>query len=58
MNDDGIVPGGQIAGYILYIDDGYGGDFKPIFNSVGLTSQVGEFLATGLLPSLQYRFTV
>lgn len=38
LNDDGIVPGGQIAGYILYIDDGYGGDFKPIFNSVGLTS--------------------
>lgn len=40
------------------MDNGFGGDFNPIFNSVGQTSQVGEFLATNLSASLQYRFKV
>ena len=56
LNADGIGPGGLISGYKLYMDDGYGGDFELVMNTVGFTSQINEFLAMNLTASLQYRF--
>ena len=38
------------------MDDGQGGDFAIVLNTIGYTSQFNFFLATNLTSSLQYRF--
>lgn len=49
-------PGTLISGYKLYMDDGLGGDFEVIFDSVGFNAHLDSYLATNLTSSLQYRF--
>ena len=51
-------PGGLITGYSLYMDDGYGGVFSEIFNSVGTSPMITEYLVSGIKLSLIYRFRV
>jgi len=48
----------MISGYKLYIDDGFGGDFRVIFNTVGFNSDINEYLVSNLTAALQYRFIV
>ena len=55
---DGVDPGGLIQGYSLHVDDGFGGRFTEVFNSVGVSRLVSEHLVTGLTLSLTYRFYV
>jgi hypothetical protein len=47
-----------ITGYKLYADDGLGGEFELIQSTVGFTSQIGEYLHTGLVPARNYRIKV
>ena len=49
MNSDSTAPGGLITGYKLYMDDGYGGAFSSILNSVNVSPNIDGFLATGLV---------
>jgi hypothetical protein len=56
LTTDMVTPGGRIIGYYLYCDDGLGGAFTIVLNTVGLTAHVNEFLVTGLTTSRQYRF--
>ena len=58
LNSDGLGDGGAIQGYKLYMDDGYGGELKVVFDTVGYSSQINEFLAVNLTASLSYRFQV
>jgi len=58
MNADGTSPGGLITGYKLYADDGIGGEFSLIQSTVGFTSQIAEYLYTGLEAGRNYRFKV
>lgn len=46
----------MITGYKLYMDDGYGGDFELVLDTVGYTSQINEYVAVNLTESLLYRF--
>ena len=55
---DSISPGGIITGYKLYADDGLGGNFNVILNTVGLSSKINEYLFTGLITSRLYRFKI
>ena len=48
----------MITGYKLYMDDGYGGELSEVLETVGFSSQINEYLAVNLTPSLQYRFQV
>ena len=57
-NTDGEAPGGLITGYSLFMDDGYGGRFTEILNTVGTSPLISEHLATDLSQSLTYRFKV
>ena len=57
-NTDDAEPGGLITGYSLYMDDGYGGAFTEILNTVGTSPLISEYLTTGLTLSLTYRFKV
>ena len=57
-NIDGDAPGGLITVYSLFMDDGYGGRFTEILNTVGTSPLISEHLATGLTQSLTYRFKV
>jgi hypothetical protein len=52
LNDDGLGEGGQIIGYKLFMDDGYGGELEEVLNTVGFTSQIHEYLAVNLTQSL------
>ena len=52
LNSDGLGDGGAIQGYKLYMDDGYGGELKVVFDTVGYSSQINEFLAVNLTASL------
>jgi hypothetical protein len=45
LNEDGLGEGGLITGYKLYMDDGAGGDFVTVMDTVGYTSQIREHLA-------------
>lgn len=56
LNQDGLGVGGLISGYKLYMDDGIGGDFQVVMDTVGYTSQIQEHLAVNLTASLEYRF--
>ena len=56
LNSDGLGEGGLISGYKLYMDNGLGGDFNVVMNTVGYSSQLREYLAVNLTESLQYRF--
>jgi hypothetical protein len=56
LTSDGLGPGGLISGYKLYMDDGEGGDFNVVMDTVGYSSQIKEYLAVNLTESLQYRF--
>lgn len=58
INADQLGLGELFSGYKLYMDDGYGGDFKVVLDTVGLSNKITHFLATGLTPSLIYRFKV
>lgn len=56
---DAASPGGLVSGYSLFMDDGYGGRFTEIFNSVGTSPLITEYLVTsGIKLSLTYRFKV
>lgn len=44
---DGTLPGGKITGYKLYMDDGYGGNFRVIYNTVNISPNINGFLVTG-----------
>jgi hypothetical protein len=57
-NTDGEAPGGLITGYSLFMDDGYGGKFTEILNTVGTSPLISEHLATDLSQSLTYKFKV
>ncbi len=48
----------MITGYKLYMDDGYGGELSKVLETVSFSSQINEYLAINLTPSLQYRFQV
>ena len=51
-------PGGLVTGYSLLMDDGFGGTFSEVFNSVGSSALISEYLVTGVTLSLTYRFKV
>jgi len=38
------------------MDDGFGGELVQVFSTVGVSSQINEYLAVNLTASLQYRF--
>ena len=40
------------------MDDGIGGDFQIVQDTVGYNSDINSYTATGLVSSLQYRFYV
>jgi len=40
------------------MDDGYGGLFSEVFNSVGTSPMITKYLVTGIKLSLTYRFKV
>jgi len=48
----------MFSGYKLLMDDGYGGDFNIVLDTVGFSNKITEYLATNLRPSLLYRFQV
>jgi hypothetical protein len=52
LNKDGLGEGGKISGYKLYMDDGKGGDFAVVFDSVGSNAQINSFRATQLKTAL------
>lgn len=56
LTPDGPSPGGLITGYILYMDDGKGGAFTPIFNSIDYSPTLNYFLVSNLITALPYRF--
>ena len=56
QNDDGLGEGGLISGYKLFMDDGIGGDFENVMNTVGYNADIKEYFAQNLTESLQYRF--
>lgn len=56
LNEDGLGVGGKISGYKLFMDDGVGGDFAVVFDTVGFNADINSFTATGLTTALQYRF--
>ncbi len=56
--NDGVLPGGKISGYNLYIDDGYGGNFKKAYSTVGVSSTINTFLIRNLTTGLYYRLKV
>ena len=58
VNADQNGLGELFSGYKLYMDDGYGGDFNIVLDTVGFTNKITEYLATNLSPSLLYRFKV
>ena len=55
-NEDGLDDGGLITGYKLYKDDGYGGQLKLAFDTVGYSAEITEFMAVNLTQALLYRF--
>lgn len=57
LNEDGLgSEGGLISGYKLFMDDGEGGDFEVVYDTVGYSSHLDSFLATNLTTSALYRF--
>ena len=54
--DDGTGKGGEITGYKLFSDDGYGGRFKLIYSTVNISPNIDHYLLTGLTKALPYRF--
>ena len=42
----------------MYMDNGYGGDFRVVLDTVSFSNKITEYLATNLTPSLLYRFQV
>jgi len=46
-----------VIGYVLKMDDGYGGDYKIIYNGKNYPN-VLRYTMTGLTTSLPYRFTI
>lgn len=48
LNADSTLPGGQIVGYDLYIDDGLGGNFDLAYSSVHTSAAITSYLITGL----------
>ena len=55
---DQAAPGGLITGYSLHMDDGYGGRFTEVFNSVESAPLITDYLVTDVTLSLTYRFYV
>lgn len=55
---DGVSPGGLIIGYKLYMDDGYGGDFDLIYDTVNVSPTINAVLISSLTTGLYYRFKV
>jgi len=54
MSSDTELP---VIGYVLKMDDGYGGDFSIIYNGKNYPN-VLRYTITGLTTSLPYRFTL
>lgn len=50
--------GGQVAGYSLLMDNGYGSAFTQVFNTVGSSPLITDYLVTGVSLGLTYRFKV
>ena len=48
----------MVTGYSLHMDDGYGGRFTQVFNSVGSSPLITDYLVTDITLSLTYRFYV
>ena len=46
-----------MTGYILNMDDGYGGDFTPVYNGANYPN-VLKYTVTGLKVGLTYRYTL
>jgi len=56
LTADQTGPGGLITGYVLYMDDGLGGLYSPIFNTVNVSPTIQGYLVSGLTTGRQYRF--
>lgn len=55
---DGVLPGGKISGYELYLDDGLGGNLDLVYSTRNLAPSIVEYLATNLLTAYPYKFKV
>lgn len=58
LNSDSVSPGGLITGYQLVMDDGYGGEFVKVLDTVSISARINEFYAANLTQGLIYRFKV
>ena len=56
LTPDGLGEGGRITGYKLYLDNGRGGEFLSVIDTVGYSAQIRQHLAVNLTEGLEYRF--
>jgi hypothetical protein len=51
-----LNPEDSVTGYLLFMDDGIGGDLEVVYDTVGYNEHINSFIATNLTASHQYKF--
>ena len=57
LNTDHDLPGGQVTGYKIWMDDGMNGDFREVFYAKNVPT-FSEYIAYNLRPQRPYRVRI